>query len=60
MVLFREGAGSRVACLVFLVPPSAALIAWPLFGETFGVVAIVGMVLVVIGVALVNLSPVRQ
>ncbi len=60
MVLIRQGAASRVASLFFLVPPSAALIAWPLFGETFGLVAIIGMVLVVIGVALVNLSPVRQ
>ena len=35
-VLIRRGAASRVASLFFLVPPTTALIAWPVFGETFG------------------------
>lgn len=55
MLLIRRGAASRVASLFFLVPPMTALIAWFLFGERFGPLAIAGMVLVAIGVALVNL-----
>lgn len=53
--LIRRGAAARVSSLLFLVPPSAALMAWPLFGETLGPISILGMALAVIGVALINL-----
>lgn len=56
-ILIRRGAASRVASLFYLVPPSTAILAWLLFGETFGPLALAGMVLVVLGVALVNLAP---
>jgi drug/metabolite transporter (DMT)-like permease len=51
-VLIRRGAASRVAGLFFLVPPCTALIAWPLFGETLGPVALIGLALTVAGVAM--------
>jgi drug/metabolite transporter (DMT)-like permease len=51
-VLIQRGAASQVASLFFLVPPCTALIAWPLFGETLGPWALVGMLLTAIGVAL--------
>ena len=51
-VLIRRGAASQVASLFFLVPPCTALIAWPLFGETLGLVALAGMALTAVGVAL--------
>jgi drug/metabolite transporter (DMT)-like permease len=51
-VLIRRGAASRVSGLFFLVPPCTALIAWPLFGETLGPVALLGMALTVVGVAM--------
>jgi drug/metabolite transporter (DMT)-like permease len=51
-VLIRRGAASRVSGLFFLVPPCTALIAWPLFGETLGLVALLGMALTVAGVAM--------
>lgn len=51
-VLIRRGAASRVSGLFFLVPPCTALIAWPLFGETLGAVALLGMALTVAGVAM--------
>lgn len=51
-VLIRRGAASRVSGLFFLVPPCTALIAWPLFGETLGPVALLGMALTVAGVAM--------
>ena len=55
MLLIRRGEASRVASLFFLVPPTTALIAWPLFGETLGPIALLGMALAAVGVALVNL-----
>lgn len=51
-LLLRRGAASQVASLFFLVPPTTALIAWPLFGERLGPLALLGMVLTVLGVAL--------
>ena len=51
-LLIRRGTASGVASLFFLVPPSTALLAWLLFGETLGPSALVGMGLTVVGVAL--------
>jgi drug/metabolite transporter (DMT)-like permease len=53
-VLIRRGTASRVASLFFLVPPCTALLAWPLFGETLGPLALLGMALTVAGVALAS------
>jgi drug/metabolite transporter (DMT)-like permease len=53
-VLIRRGAAAQVASLFFLVPPCTALIAWPLFGEKLGPVALIGMVLTGVGVALAS------
>jgi drug/metabolite transporter (DMT)-like permease len=58
-VLIRRGAASRVASLFFLVPPCTALIAWPLFGETLGLLALVGMALTAAGVALASRGAAR-
>jgi len=54
--LIRRGEAARVSSLFFLVPPVTALVAWMVFGETFGPLALAGMVVTVIGVALVNLE----
>jgi drug/metabolite transporter (DMT)-like permease len=43
-----------VASLFYLVPPTAALYAWLVFGETLGPGEIAGMATIVVGVALVN------
>lgn len=53
--LIRHGAASRVASLFFLIPPTSALFAWLMFGERFGPIALAGMAVAVLGVALVNL-----
>ncbi|HEX2940900.1 MAG TPA: DMT family transporter [Rhodopila sp.] len=58
-VLIRRGAASQVASLFFLVPPCTALIAWMLFGERLGPLALVGMALTAIGVALASRRTVR-
>jgi drug/metabolite transporter (DMT)-like permease len=39
--------------LLYLVPPTTALMAWVLFGETITFVTIFGIVLTAIGVSLV-------
>jgi drug/metabolite transporter (DMT)-like permease len=52
-MLIQRGAATEVTSLLYLVPPCTAVMAWLLFGETLGVPAFVGMVLTVIGVALV-------
>jgi len=54
MWLIRRGAAAKVASLFYLTPAVAALMAWPLFGETFGLIGLGGMVLTVLGVALAN------
>jgi drug/metabolite transporter (DMT)-like permease len=53
--LIRQGAASRVSSLFFLVPPTTALMAWLLFDERLPPLALLGMVVAVLGVALVNL-----
>jgi len=52
--LIRHGAASRVASLFYLVPPTAALMGWVLFGETLGPLALIGLAVTVAGVVLTN------
>jgi drug/metabolite transporter (DMT)-like permease len=54
LLLIRRGAATRVASLFFLVPPTVALMSWPILGETLGWAELAGMALVMLGVALVN------
>jgi drug/metabolite transporter (DMT)-like permease len=51
-VLIRSGSAVNVASLFYLTPPSTAIIAWLVFGETLGGLALAGMVLAVGGVYL--------
>lgn len=51
-VLIRNGSAVNVASLFYLTPPSTALIAWLLFGETLPPAALAGMMLAVAGVYL--------
>jgi drug/metabolite transporter (DMT)-like permease len=57
-LLIRSGSAVNVASLFYLTPPSTALIAWLVFGETLGALAIGGMLLAVFGVYLAR-SPAR-
>ena len=50
--LLRHGDASNVAGLFFLVPAVTAVMAWILFDETLGALAIAGMALISLGVAL--------
>jgi drug/metabolite transporter (DMT)-like permease len=54
LYLIRRGAASVVASLFFLVPPTTALMAWPLFGEVLGPIEIGGVLATTLGVLMVN------
>jgi drug/metabolite transporter (DMT)-like permease len=51
--MIRHGSAARVSSLFYLVPPLTALEAYFLFGERLGWTAFVGLVLTMIGVALI-------
>ena len=48
--LIRSGSAVNVASLFYLTPPTTALIAWAMFGETLTGLALAGMALAVAGV----------
>jgi len=52
--LLRHGAAARVTSLIYLSPPTTALMGWAMFQETMPPVAIAGMAVAVAGVALAN------
>lgn len=52
LAMIRHGEASRVSALFFLVPPTAALVAWGVLGETMPAVAWPGIGLATLGVAL--------
>jgi drug/metabolite transporter (DMT)-like permease len=52
--LIERGSATSVSSLMYLVPPSTALMAWLLFDEAYGWLAAAGMVCAALGVALVQ------
>jgi drug/metabolite transporter (DMT)-like permease len=50
--LIRRGKATRVASLFYLVPPVTAIMAFLVFGERLGPVALIGMAVTVTGVAI--------
>ena len=53
LVMIRRGRATEVTSLMYLTPPTTALMAWLMFGETLGVLAWLGVVVTTTGVALV-------
>jgi drug/metabolite transporter (DMT)-like permease len=51
-LLIQRGAAASVASLMYLVPPTTALMAWALFGEPIAMPTVVGIALTAVGVAL--------
>ncbi|HEY4317205.1 MAG TPA: DMT family transporter [Herbaspirillum sp.] len=51
--LIRQSAATRVTSLMYMTPPTTALMAWMMFGEKFSLIGALGMVVAVIGVAFV-------
>ena len=58
-LLIQRGAAASVTSLMYLVPPTTALMAWLLFGEPITVTTVAGIALTALGVALVVRSPTR-
>jgi drug/metabolite transporter (DMT)-like permease len=54
LLLIRRGEVSRAAQLIYLVPPTAAIQAYVLFGEQLSPLQLAGMALTVVGVALAS------
>jgi drug/metabolite transporter (DMT)-like permease len=53
-LLLRRGAAANVSSLFYLTPPCTAVVAYFLFDETLGFLALIGMGVAVVGVAIVN------
>lgn len=52
-LLIQRGAATSVTSLLYLVPPTTAVMVWALFGEAITATTIVGMALTALGVSLV-------
>jgi drug/metabolite transporter (DMT)-like permease len=51
--LIRKNAATTVTSLLYLTPPTTAVMAWLIFGETLGLAGLIGMMLAVAGVTFV-------
>jgi drug/metabolite transporter (DMT)-like permease len=58
--MLRTGSASKVSSLYYLVPPTAAVIAYFLFGEVIGLVGWIGMAFAGLGVVLVMRQAVEK
>lgn len=56
-LLIQRGAAASVSSLMYLVPPSTAVLAWLLFAEPITAVTVAGTLLTAVGVALVVRQP---
>jgi drug/metabolite transporter (DMT)-like permease len=56
-LLIQRGAATTVTSLMYLVPPSTALMAWALFGEPITAAIVAGVALTAVGVSLVVRAP---
>jgi drug/metabolite transporter (DMT)-like permease len=55
--LIRRSRATEVTSLLYLTPPTTAIMAWLLFGEAFSPLALAGMAVAVLGVAFVVKKP---
>lgn len=58
-MLIQRGAAASVTSLMYLVPPTTALMAWALFDEPITVATLIGTALTAFGVSLVLRTPPR-
>jgi len=56
-LLIQRGAATTVTSLMYLVPPTTALMAWVLFGEPITAAIVAGVALTAVGVSLVVRAP---
>lgn len=57
MFLIRRGEAARISSLFYLVPPTTALLAFVVLGETMGPIAMFGLLVTAVGVAMVVSAP---
>lgn len=55
--LIRRSRATEVSSLLYLTPPTTAIMAWLMFGESFSPLALAGMLVAVLGVAFVVKKP---
>jgi drug/metabolite transporter (DMT)-like permease len=60
LFLIRRNSAARVSSLFYLVPPVTAIQAYLLFNERLNWGAIAGLVVAIVGVALVTMQPLKQ
>lgn len=53
LVMIRRGRATEVTSLMYLTPPATAVLAWLIFGEVLGLLAWMGVLVTMSGVALV-------
>ena len=53
-MMIRKGAATKVTSLLYLTPPTTAIMAWFLFGEPFTGLMALGLGLTMTGVIMVN------
>ena len=54
VVLLRDGRATRVSSMMYLTPPTTAIMAWILFGEPLTAMILGGTLVTMIGVLVVN------
>jgi drug/metabolite transporter (DMT)-like permease len=59
-LLIQRGAATTVSSLMYLVPPTTAVMAWVLFGEPITAWTVAGVTLTALGVSLVVRTPSRS
>lgn len=59
-LLIQRGAATQVTSLLYLVPPTTALLAWVIFDEGLSVLMLAGMALTAFGVWLVARTPIKS
>jgi drug/metabolite transporter (DMT)-like permease len=59
-LLIQRGAATTVTSLLYLVPPTTAVMAWLLFGEAITALTVGGIALTALGVSLVVRAPSRR
>jgi drug/metabolite transporter (DMT)-like permease len=59
-LLIQHGAATTVTSLLYLVPPTTAVMAWLLFGEAITALTVGGIALTALGVSLVVRAPSRR
>lgn len=60
LLVLRRGGATRVSSLLYLTPPTTAVWAWAMFGESVGVGTLVGFAVCALAVWLVLGRPVRR